>query len=174
MGCRVLSSIHERHNTCVCQLWHFLPSPFEICSWGPVYFYKRLGKNWIRSFADCTENLIPPPNKVGIKLTNKTWNSSLFQMIYLLILCICVLLKAVLYLTVRSLERLHDWNSWPLKMLPVGCFALPVKIYQPTALNIQEEKRPHDTVAELATAHSFSFISFVYMLVVHLKTQEIC
>jgi len=28
-------------------------------------------------------------------------------------------------------------------MLPAGCSALPVRIYQPTALNFQEEKRPH-------------------------------
>ena len=54
----------------------------EICSWGPAYFYKSLGKNWIRSFADCTENLISPPKKGGIKLTKKTWNPSLFQIIY--------------------------------------------------------------------------------------------
>ena len=60
-------------------------------------------------------------------------------------------------------------------MLPVGSSALPVRIYQPTALNIQEEKRPHDTVAELETGHSFSFISFVYMLevLVYLKMQEV-
>jgi hypothetical protein len=58
-------------------------------------------------------------------------------------------------------------------MLPVGCSALPVRIYQPTALDIQEEKRPHETVAEQAIGHSFSFISFFYVLVVYLTTQEV-
>jgi hypothetical protein len=49
-----------------------LAQAVEIYSLGSVYFYKSLGKNRIRIFVDCTENLIPSPKKGGTKLTNKT------------------------------------------------------------------------------------------------------
>lgn len=50
---------------------HSCLSLWECVPWVLFIFIKVWGKNWIQSFADCTENVIPPPKKGGGRAQNK-------------------------------------------------------------------------------------------------------